>query len=122
MRFPYQWSANVIAGPNKVHFGLAYIIRGRWDRRISQTTAVVAELWSRIACEREIRRMRRAWATIEARTLKDIGISRWEIAYGGFDNRPAAAMSVAQLYEREMRRTVVRGPQSQAAFPECPML
>jgi uncharacterized protein YjiS (DUF1127 family) len=32
--------------------------------------------------EREIRRITAAWKTIDDRTLKDIGICRYEIEYG----------------------------------------
>jgi uncharacterized protein YjiS (DUF1127 family) len=45
-------------------------------------TSIVAELWSRLLRERKIRRIRAAWEMIDGRTLKDIGISRYEIEYG----------------------------------------
>jgi len=52
-------------------------------RRASTTsiTSILTELWSRMLREREIRRIRAAWETIDDRTLKDIGISRFEIEY-----------------------------------------
>ena len=98
MHFPHQWSANAIAAPNKVGFGLPPIKLGRWGRWISLITAIVAERWLRMAREREIRRMRTAWATIDDRTLRDIGVSRWEMEYaevsraagGGHENHPAS--------------------------------
>lgn len=78
MRFPHHGSADAIAAPTRVSFGLAPIKLGRWGRWIS---SIVVELWLRMAREREIRRMRTAWATIDDRTLRDIGVSRWEMAY-----------------------------------------
>ena len=94
MYFPQQWSANAIAAPNKVGFGRDL---GRWDRWIGLITAVVAKLWLWMAREGEIRRMRAAWATIDDQTLKDIGVSRWEMAFaearrapgGGYGSRSA---------------------------------
>ena len=50
-------------------------------RRITSVTSFFAELWSRIRERREIRRIRAAWRTIDDRTLKDIGVSRYEIEY-----------------------------------------
>jgi uncharacterized protein YjiS (DUF1127 family) len=50
---------------------------------ITSTTSIITELWSRVLREREIRRIRAAWETIDDRTLKDIGISRYEIEYAG---------------------------------------
>ena len=88
MHFPHQWSANAIAAPNKVSFGLVPINLGRWGRWISLITAIVAELWLRMAREREIRRMRAAWATIDDRTLRDIGVSRSEMAYAEVRQTP----------------------------------
>jgi len=52
-----------------------------WRARINSITSIVAELWSRMRREREIRRISAAWETIDDRTLKDIGISRCEIEY-----------------------------------------
>jgi uncharacterized protein YjiS (DUF1127 family) len=80
MRFPHQWSANAIAAPTKVGFGRATISLGRWGRWISSITAIVAKLWSRMARAREMRRMLRAWPSIDDRTLRDIGVSRLEMA------------------------------------------
>ena len=48
---------------------------------IISITSFFAELWSRMRREREIRRIRAAWEMIDDRTLKDIGISRYEIEY-----------------------------------------
>jgi uncharacterized protein YjiS (DUF1127 family) len=49
--------------------------------RVASIVAILAQLWSRILRERQIRRMRAAWETIDERTLKDIGTSRCEIEY-----------------------------------------
>jgi uncharacterized protein YjiS (DUF1127 family) len=43
--------------------------------------SILAECWSRMLREREIRRLRAAWESLDDRTLKDIGISRHEIEY-----------------------------------------
>jgi uncharacterized protein YjiS (DUF1127 family) len=48
---------------------------------IFSITSFVAELWSRMLREREIRHLRAAWEMIDDRTLRDIGISRYEIEY-----------------------------------------
>jgi uncharacterized protein YjiS (DUF1127 family) len=48
---------------------------------IFSITSFFAEIWSRMLREREIRHIRAAWKTIDDRTLKDIGISRYEIEY-----------------------------------------
>ena len=48
---------------------------------ITSTTSIITELWSKVLREREIRRIRAAWRAIDDRTLKDIGISRYEIEY-----------------------------------------
>src|SRR5205085_437035 len=47
-----------------------------WRARITSISSSVPELWSNMRREREIRRHRAAWETIDDRTLKDIGISR----------------------------------------------
>jgi uncharacterized protein YjiS (DUF1127 family) len=52
--------------------------RRRW---ITSVTSFFAELWSIIRDAREIRRIRAVWETIDDRTLKDIGVSRYEIEY-----------------------------------------
>jgi len=52
--------------------------RSAW---ITSITSILTELRSRMLREREIRRIRAAWETIDDRTLKDIGISRCEIEY-----------------------------------------
>jgi uncharacterized protein YjiS (DUF1127 family) len=49
---------------------------------ITSISSVVAELWSKMRRDREIRRIRAAWEMVDDRTLKDIGISRYEIQYG----------------------------------------
>jgi uncharacterized protein YjiS (DUF1127 family) len=48
---------------------------------ITSITSILIELWSRMLREREIRRIRASWEAIDDRTLKDIGISRYEIEY-----------------------------------------
>ena len=53
----------------------------RWRACINSIASIVAELWSRMRRERQIRRIGAAWGTIDDRTLKDIGISRFEIEY-----------------------------------------
>jgi uncharacterized protein YjiS (DUF1127 family) len=53
----------------------------RWRACINSIASIVAELWSRMRRERQIRRIGAAWGTIDDRTLKDIGISRYEIEY-----------------------------------------
>jgi uncharacterized protein YjiS (DUF1127 family) len=50
---------------------------------ITSTSSILTELWSRMLRKREIRRIRAAWRAIDDRTLKDIGISRYEIEYAG---------------------------------------
>ena len=78
MHFPHQWSASALADPAEVSFDLATITSKVWGRWIGLIASIVAKLWLRMARECEIRRMRVAWATIDDRTLRDIGISRWE--------------------------------------------
>jgi uncharacterized protein YjiS (DUF1127 family) len=53
-----------------------------WRAWIISIASMVAKLWSRMLRERELRRIRAAWETVDDRTLKDIGISRYEIEYG----------------------------------------
>jgi uncharacterized protein YjiS (DUF1127 family) len=53
-------------------------LAGRPIWRIS-VTSILAGLWSRMRHNREIRRIRAAWDTIDDRTLKDIGVSRYEL-------------------------------------------
>jgi uncharacterized protein YjiS (DUF1127 family) len=52
-----------------------------WREWITSIASIVAELWSRMLREREIRGIRAAWETIDDRTLRDIGISRYQIEY-----------------------------------------
>ena len=52
-----------------------------WRACIKSIASIVAELWSRMRRERQIRRIGAAWGTIDDRTLTDIGISRYEIEY-----------------------------------------
>jgi uncharacterized protein YjiS (DUF1127 family) len=78
MHSPHRSSASALAAPTGVSFDLAAIKLKGWGRWIGLITSIVAELWLRMAREREIRRMRKAWTTIDDRTLRDIGISRWE--------------------------------------------
>jgi uncharacterized protein YjiS (DUF1127 family) len=53
-----------------------------WRAWIVSIASVVAKLWSRMIRERKSRRIRAAWEAVDDRTLKDIGISRYEIEYG----------------------------------------
>jgi len=69
---PRDWRGTATAAPTKF---------GGWHRRVGSIAAIVAGLWSRVLREREIRRIRAAWRTIDDRTLKDIGISRIEFEY-----------------------------------------
>ncbi len=50
--------------------------RPRWSISI---TSILAVLWSRILHHREIRCIKAAWETIDDRTLKDIGVSRYDL-------------------------------------------
>ena len=75
---PREWRGTAIAAPTK--FGV-------WRRRVGSIAAIVAGLWSGVLREREIRRIRAAWRTIDDRTLEDIGISRIEFEYAQ-DPRP----------------------------------
>jgi uncharacterized protein YjiS (DUF1127 family) len=53
-----------------------------WRAWITSIAPIIFEWWSRIRGERELRRLGAAWEGIDDRTLKDIGISRFEIEYG----------------------------------------
>jgi uncharacterized protein YjiS (DUF1127 family) len=57
----------------------AFAGRCRW---IASAASFFSVLLSRIRHAREIGRIRAAWATIDDRTLMDIGVSRYEIEYG----------------------------------------
>ena len=81
MHFPHQWSADAVAHPTGVGFDPAAIKWKSWGRWTSSIVSMVVKLWFRMARKREIRRMRAAWATIDDRTLRDIGVSRLEIVY-----------------------------------------
>ena len=70
-----EWRGTAIAAPTK--FGV-------WRRRVGSIAAIVAGLWSGVLREREIRRIRAAWRTIDDRTLEDIGISRIEFEYARY--------------------------------------
>src|SRR5262249_43307068 len=59
------WRGRATAAPAK--FGV-------WRRWAGSIAAIVAGLWLSVLREREIRRIRAAWRTIDDRTLKDIGI------------------------------------------------
>jgi uncharacterized protein YjiS (DUF1127 family) len=123
MRFPPLWSVNAIAISTKVRFGSACSDLTGCGRWFSLMTSTVAGLWLRIAREREMRRRRAAWATIDDRTLRDLGVSRWELAHAEFRKRRATDTDVVQLCDPKMRRiSAVRGRQLRAAFPECPVL
>ena len=52
-----------------------------WRASFASIGSVVARLLSKIVREHEIRRIRASWEAIDDRTLKDIGISRYEIEY-----------------------------------------
>ena len=54
-----------------------------WRASITSIASVVARLLSRMLREREIRRIRASWEAIDDRTLRDIGISRYEVEYAG---------------------------------------
>ena len=69
---PRDWHDTAVAAPTKFE---------GWRRRVGSIAAIVAGLWSRVLREREIRRIRAAWRTIDDRTLEDIGISRIEFQY-----------------------------------------
>jgi uncharacterized protein YjiS (DUF1127 family) len=75
---PRDWRGTATAAPTRF---------GGWRRWVGSIAAIVAGLWSRVLREREIRRFRAAWRTIDDRTLKDIGISRIEFEYAR-DARP----------------------------------
>lgn len=53
-----------------------FVCRATWSTSI---TSILAGLWSKILRQRETRRIEAAWDMIDDRTLKDIGISRYEI-------------------------------------------
>jgi uncharacterized protein YjiS (DUF1127 family) len=53
-----------------------FVCRATWSTSI---TSILAGLWSKILRQRETRRIKAAWGVIDDRTLKDIGISRYEI-------------------------------------------
>ena len=54
---------------------------------IASVTSFFAELWSIIRHAREIRPIRAVWETIDDRTLRDIGVSRYEIEYAREERR-----------------------------------
>ena len=69
---PRDWRGTAIAAATRF---------GGWRQRVDSIAAIVTGLWSRVLREREIRRIRAAWRTIDDRTLEDIGISRIEFQY-----------------------------------------
>ena len=75
---PGDWRGRATAASTKF---------GGWRRWVGSIAAIVAGLWSGVLREREIRRIRAAWRTIDDRTLEDIGISRIEFQYAQ-DPRP----------------------------------
>jgi uncharacterized protein YjiS (DUF1127 family) len=77
MPLSHQSAASAIAARNRPAFGH---FPSRPGRPIGSR---IAELWVRMVRNREQRRMRKAWATMDSRTLEDIGVSRLEIAYAG---------------------------------------
>ena len=73
----YRVRDRVVAGLAATGF-TDFAARRRW---ITSVASFFAELWSRIRHAREIRRIRAVWETIDDRTLRDIGVSRYEIEY-----------------------------------------
>lgn len=117
MRFPPEWSVDVIAAPTKVSFGLFAVNLKRCGRWVGLIGAIVAELRWRWARKREMRRMRTAWATIDDRTLRDIGVSRWEVAYPEVRQAPGGGYG-----SHSALLPVTPRPRPQAAFPKCRVL
>jgi uncharacterized protein YjiS (DUF1127 family) len=60
--------------------------RRKW---ITSISSVLTRLCSKIRHKREIRRLGAAWEMIDDRTMRDIGVSRYEIDQAG-DLRPGA--------------------------------
>lgn len=97
MRFESQWAGDAIAAPICSSYDREdAFFQSRDDRPtnlsgwrswISSKASIVAQLWSAMLRERELRRMSSAWERVDDRTLKDIGVSRYEIEYGS-DARP----------------------------------
>jgi uncharacterized protein YjiS (DUF1127 family) len=111
MLFESEWSGEAIAAPvlvaddpeDKMFTGLGHECWNPTDLRLDQSgedpdrrdlaktphgrrwigllTSVVGKLRSRMHRRREIRRVNAAWAMVDDRTLKDIGISRLELEY-----------------------------------------
>jgi uncharacterized protein YjiS (DUF1127 family) len=111
MLFESEWSGEAIAAPvlvaddpeDEMFTGLGDRMRSSTDLRpdhshedpdrldsaktphqrrwIVLLTSVVDKLRSRMHRRREIRRISAAWAMVDDRTLKDIGISRLELEY-----------------------------------------
>jgi uncharacterized protein YjiS (DUF1127 family) len=52
-----------------------------WRARITSAAAIVVELWSRMRRQHEFRRLSLGWERVDRRTLKDIGVSRYEVEY-----------------------------------------
>ena len=52
-----------------------------WRARITSVAAIVVELWSRMRRQHEFRRLSSGWERVDLRTLKDIGVSRYEVEY-----------------------------------------
>jgi uncharacterized protein YjiS (DUF1127 family) len=97
MLFESQWAGDAIADPicrtydrEDAFFesrdDLPTNLSG-WRSWFSSIASIVAQLWSAMLRERELRRMSLAWERVDDRTLKDIGVSRYEIEYGT-DARP----------------------------------
>jgi uncharacterized protein YjiS (DUF1127 family) len=42
---------------------------------------IIGELWSKSTRERALRRLAAGWEKLDDRTLKDIGVSRYEIEF-----------------------------------------
>jgi uncharacterized protein YjiS (DUF1127 family) len=69
-------TCSAVAGPETAQSDIAG--RGIW---MTPITSFFAEIWSKMLREREIRHISAAWDRIDDRTLRDIGISRYEIDY-----------------------------------------
>jgi uncharacterized protein YjiS (DUF1127 family) len=122
MYFARQRSANVGAAPAKVGFDSAPIKLKDGGRWISLITSIVAEPWLWMARARDTRRVRAAWATIDDRTLRDIGVSRLEVVYVGARQASGCRYESAQLCDQATDRGSAPRQQSQAAFLGCRML
>jgi uncharacterized protein YjiS (DUF1127 family) len=93
MQFEILWPRNAVAGPKYRPCGRDSKIFesisaepletdfGSWFGWIWTIIPMLVGLWSRMHRAREIARIRAAWATVDDRTLRDIGVSRYDIEY-----------------------------------------